>query len=636
MNYWQLITFIIYIISIYAVGTAVYLYINEKPHYLNRSIYIGESFLLGSIVVIGGMLTLSLLGLYKAPFIWGIALSGYALLLKKNIREKMMCSLFKGISFDIPFFVFWGLIIFFILRNYYPLVTGDSHNIYLFTQRLWLEEGTSLVGNEGFNIGIFTPQFNAVPYALGISIFGQETLFSQLINVSWRLIVLLLVFGYTNYRFNKYFGLMAMILVYFDEHFFFSGANACVVINGAVVAFLFAAVYNFWEARERNDSLRFLLAVIFSIYLMANKYQMAYVMVGILLMGIFIQRNKRKKIKEILLNKKYLIFLILSVFFLSLWFFKNYLITGCPTFPALADKFHAFNWTGEMVDNFSKVFGGVSADQFIKYFNYFFIWPGIGVSKILILVFSLFPIILFVAASHSNIEKEVIKELGFWLTVSFLSIAGICFIAYTDPRPYRYIIGVLSFSTIISIDFILKYTLLLKERILYGWVSVILLVIFLVPSIVLKKGLPCTRPTLEENVDVLLNKTHMKDVIQKYYHNTANILEEYNKNKNKANQSAWDIGYGGRNSFSAFLLPIRPQVGLWCTTIINWDSYKDKNLVVRDLNKYGIKWIMNGEEGYLKFVSLSEYADQVVLQNRYPKNKFYNYNFPEELSKSGY
>ncbi len=634
MNHLQLLAFLIYIFSVWLAGIGIYGLLNQSQNsYLNRSLYLAESFLLGSILLVGEMLLVSLLGFYKPVILWGLVILNYLFLLNYSIRTQVIQCLFKDSKWDLPKILFLGLLGYFIFRNYFFLITGDAHNIYLFAQKLWLTFGTSLLGDEGFNIGIFTPHFNAVPYALGISLFGQEVLFPQLIEISWRLVVLLLIFGYTSYRLGRYWGLVGVALVLFDEHFFYSGANICVIINGAVCAFLFASIYNFWESRANGSHFRFLLALIFLSQVMANKYQLFYVSVLFFLLGVFIQPRFPIQLKEIFLNKKYVFVLFMAAFFSSLWLIKNYIVTGCPTFPVFADRFRVFNWTPEMTDNFAKVFGGVEPAKFVKYLNYFYIWHGIIPAKILALTNIFLPFIMMLTVLRRRENVANILELCFWLFVSFLGIAGVCFVAYTDPRPYRYPIAIFSFSSVYAVYYVLKNLLGLSEKWIVNKGGILFVLIILGMNLSFPKGLPCQRPTWKENWGVLVNKIHMQDIILQYYPKVRTALEGFNKNKVKAEQSAWDIGMGGRTVLSMFLLPVRPQLGLWTTTVVRWDSYEKEELIVKDVTDFGVQWVMNAEGETLQFLTPKDYAKEAVGYERYPKTKYYNYNFPQELSE---
>jgi len=633
MNHYQLLAFLIYCGSIVVTGISIYTYINkDQESFLNRSVFLGEVFLLGSILVIGELLTLSMVGLYKTPYMWGCVALNYLFLMRPETRKSIANDIFgKGI-FSIPMLIFSALLGVFVFRNYFFLVTGDSHNIYLLVQKIWLMNGTSLVGDEGFNIGFFTPQFNAVPYGLGIALFGQEVLFPQFINISWRIVVLLLVFGYTSYRFNGYYGLIASILVLFDEHFFYSGANSCVIINGAVIAFLFSSIYNFWESRKQNSSFRFLLALVFLSQLMANKYQLAYMTFFIIIMGFIIQPNFVEKVRGILRQKRLLIILGAAIFITSLWYIKNFIVTGCPTFPIFAGQMGIFNWTPEMAQNFSKVFCVLTPTKFLKFFSYFWIWHGVLPSKLLFLVVVFLPIIILVSVIRTSIDKEAIFELGYWLGLCLLGLASVCLVCFCDPRIYRYLLPLFSFSFVYSIVFILQKCLGLNKKFIFGVGSIMLCFVFLGLTIYAKKQIPCQSAGIKDNIGVILNKIHAEDVKKEYYPKNFLALEAIKTQSEKFQTAAWDIGRGGDNPFSAFWLPVKPQVGLWSTTVIRWDSYNNEDLIVKDLKDYGLQWVISGEGNGVAFLTLEDYAQKASQQERYPSSVYYNYGFPQELA----
>ena len=70
---------------------------------------------------------------------------------------------------------------------------------------------------------------------------------------------------------------------------------------------------------------------------------------------------------------------------------------------------------------------------------------------------------------------------------------------------------------------------------------------------------------------------------------------------------------------------------LWYTTVINWDSYGSEKLIVRDLKKYGIRWVMNTEGSELVFLSPEAYAKKAVQFDRSPKIIGYPYDLLPEL-----
>ena len=637
MNQAEFGLFIVYVLATLSAGIGIYTFLNkDKQAFINGAVYIGEAFLIGSTLIVGELMILSLIGLYKAPFLWAAVLSNFIFLLNKDTRAKFSpLVITKYIRFDPPVIIFVILTLIFIFRNCYFLVDIDSHTSYLFTQKLWLSAGTSLTGDIGTNIMVFVPQFDCIPYSLGICLFGQETLFPQLINLFWRLIVIMLIFGYTSFRFGKYFGLAAVMFTLWNDHFFYSGVNRWVLINGAVIGFLFAAAYNFWESRRQNSLFRFALALIFTGQLFANKYQMVYVALLLVMFGIFIQPSLLGKIKEIKNNRKLLYAITIAFFFASLWYFKNFLITGIPMFPILAGKMRVFNWVPESEYAFIRVFGGLKPSLFIKYMNYLFIWPGINAAKYIILTISLAPILFFITVAKRKAASFIIMEFCFWLSVSILSIFGTCLASYWDPRYYRYSIGVLSFTAVLSIYFVLRYVLNIQSKIVIT--AIVLFLSFWGASnegykVIFLRGGLFKIPTFRENINTIFNKIHTDYAIKKFYPETAVALEAIAQNKEKFNKAAWDMGE--EVNFPLFLLPDKPMISLWRSSIIRWDSFKNNQSIVNDLKKYGIEWIMVFRDTRLVFMSVEDYAKLAEKYDRYPEKMYFDYNFPAELSRA--
>jgi len=635
MNFAQFGLFTIYVLSVIIEGILIYSFINKDDKVaLNRYIYLGELFLLGSIFLIAELLGLSLIRLYKAPFLWGVVMLNYAFLLNRNIRDKLYALITKNISFDFPTIAFAILIVIFIFRNCYFLIDIDSLSTYLFAQKLWLSAGTSLIGGVTNDIRIFVPHFNAVPYSLGISIFGQQTLFPQLVDLSWRVVVLALVFGYASYRFNRYYGLAASMLIIFNEHFFYSGANQWVILNGAVIALLFAAVYNFWESRIEDSLFRFFLALFFLTQIMANKYQLIYVAIFVLLVGILIQPSPVRRILNLVFNRKLITILLLGLFFASLWYLKNLLVTGDPVFPIFAGKLRIFNWVPWQEHAFLKIFSVLKPMKFLKFMNFFFIWPGINAAKYVIIMISFLPLLLMIYARMDKaVNRDILLELSFWLGISILVITGTCLTTWQDPRVYRYSIGILSFTAVLSTHFILSECLKIRNKIiLYG----IILTLPLLGGanegykIIYKIDSSFKMPTLKENIGVITNKIHMDYIINKHHPEIPTIINSLNNNTEKLSQAAWDMN-SFKDAFPAFLLPVRPAVSFFYNAVISWDSYTNKDMIARDLRKNGIEWIMKLEDNKIVFISVNDYAQDALRYERNPKKIYYDYSFPAEL-----
>ncbi|MDP8213478.1 MAG: hypothetical protein P9X22_09380 [Candidatus Zapsychrus exili] len=608
---------------------------NVDAGYMNRFLHLGEVLMLGSIVLAGEMLLLSLLKLYTAQFLWSVVFLNYFVLINRDVRLKVKELFSLNISWDIPLFGFIFLIGFFMFRNCYFLSDGDSHSTYLLAQKLWLENKTSIFGNASMDIKIFVPHFNAVFYGLGLSVFPKETLFPQLIVAFWTVVVSILVFGYTSYRFNRWYAISAVMFVLFNDHIYYSGANNCVIINSALIALFFSVSYNFLESRTTGGSFRFLLALIFLTQFMANKYQVFYVTVSMFIVGILIQKQLLSNVRSILFDKKKLVTLVIAAIIMLLWYIKNQLAVGLATFPILADKFDILNWNSEMVNIFGKVYlGSIAPDKFLKYMNYMFIWPGIKVSKIVIVTISLLPLFIMFSISRNRVRVKSVFELCYWLFVSIIVVAGTCIVSYVDPRHYRYGIAILAFTSVLSIDYIFQKVIGLRNTFFIGIVIFVLSVANY--RIMFDQGGAFKRPLIEENVGVILDKVHFEDVEEKYFPYNTIVMKSLKKNKDKFLKGAWDVGEGGMQKLSAFLLPTRPQVGLWSTTLVKWDSYEDEKLIVKDLSDAGLEWVMRVENKELKYFNLDEYAKKAVKEERFPKKVFFNYNFPEELTEVNY
>ncbi len=637
MNYLVFGLFFLYALSVLMAGMGIYQLLNPRNEaYVNHHVFSAEVLLLGAIVLVGEMLLLALFGLYRAMFLWGAVIFNFGFLFSPLVRANLR-RLFFARQLDGPSLIFLLLLAVYLFRNSFFLVDIDSHNVYLYAQKLWLAHGTSRVGDEATSFTIFTPHFNAVPYALGLALFPTDLLFPQLIVAFWGAVVLLLVFGVGRHFWNGWYALAGVMFVLFNEHFFYSGINRCCIVNNALAAFLFAAAWNFWEGRGERGQFRFVLGTIFLWQLLGNKYQVLWVFAFILMTGLLIQNSVSFKLREIASNRRYSCGIVGSIFVMSLWYVKNFLVTGIPTFPIFAARWGVFHWTSPMATVFNRVFvEPLSLPQFLKYMSYLFIWPGIDALKIVIVATMAFPLILL-ALKPRNIAPEGLTDLGYWLSVSLLVVLGICLVSFNDPRNYRYGLAVFAIAAIGSLNFLLREVMGIKKEILIA-----LIMIFISArniSIVWQQEGEFRYPTLAQNVAVLMNRIHFEDVVDHYYPQNQIVFHEYQKDEEnivKFHKGAWDVGVGGVTTLSAFLLPIRPQVGLWRTTVVKWDSYPEPAFIVRDLKDFGIEWIMRVEDRHLRFLSLEEYAQEAAHYDRFPKTIFYNYNFPPELTKVDY
>lgn len=629
MNCLQIIAFLGYAASVIVSGMAVYGMLAPSSKNHSRALLLGEIFLLGSIVVVGEMLGCSILGLYKGCILWTLVLLNFGFIFSNGFKFTLSIFLKHKLRWDVPLLAFAGLVAFFLFRNCFFLVDVDSHSTYLFAQKLWLEHGSSIFASPALDMRVLVPHFNAVPYALGITLFGQETLFAQLVVASWTVVVVLLVFGFLSYRFNRVYGLAGAMLCLFNDHMFYSGANSPVIINSALIAFLFATTYNFIESARRNDAFRLLLAFIFASQLLANKLQVVYVTFFLCSIGMLIQPNLIAMLKTIIKQRRWVYVFLMAVMICALWLVKNFLATGNPFFPALAGELKTLNWSRAMATTFTHYFPAPMEPNLIfKYLSYLFIWPGVNALKWVWLLIVALPFTFMFAARSKTVDIEQFREVCFWLSIGIIILVGTLMASFPDPRMFRYGIAVMAVATIFSLDFILKQCFHLHQTIC---ALVIIVVALQGWGIVKTQGGDPHYPTFAQNLDVLLNRLHIKDVLPTYYPNQETVVKEFEAQKEQLAGAAWDAGIGGVTSLSAFLSPTLPQIGIWHTSVVSFDSYADANLVEQDLKAAGITWVLGVSNGHLNVESIQQYAKRAQTFERFPKTLFYNYSYPDEL-----
>ena len=627
MNWTQFLLFDVFLGGLFLSGVMIYGWLDlKRPRSFNRFMYAGEVLLLGAGWIVGLMMVLSLLKLYSAPYLWGVVLMSYLFLFNRRCRADVIAFFQTPMKVKFGHVAFFLILGVFIFRNCYFLIDVDSLSTYLFTQRLWLEAGSSLVGGPLHDSRIFVTQFDVVPYSLGLSLFPTQTLFPQLVNLLWRVILVLLVFGFTAYRLNLWSAVAAVLLVVLNDHFFYSGANRWVVLNSVVGAFLFAAVVNFWEARESKDQKLFVLGLVFLTQLIVNKYYAAYMGVAIFLYAIFLEPARGRMFKEVFCNKKSRIVLGGAIFFVFLWFLKNFIMTGNPVFPVFAGKFQSFGWTPEKEQFFMKIAGGLSVAKILKFISFLFVWPGVTPAKYVFIAILAFPFL----ASHMKFSTE--KEsrarifLGYWVSTSILMLFSLCLASWQDPRSYRFLIGVFAFTAVLFIRTVLERIFHIKNEFLKG--AILLCLAIPGYSIIYSGQVMVDIPAVQENIGVLLNKVQMKDIIAKHYPGLERKKAALAKSKEKQQSSAWS----SIDNSMAFFLPDLPRI-TWLSSTIGWDDYESKELIMRRFKKLGIQWVImpSKEEGF-KFVPVQEYVLTMKPFNRKPGKTLYDYGFPSELT----
>lgn len=634
MNHIQFELFALFCTSVLISGSYFYSHLTEKdPLKENRCIALGESLLLGSTILYGTLMLLGILGLYSKPFIWAAVSANCLFLFKTRTRSELKLLFSKSLPLSLPFFVFTIMLLLFIYRNCYFLVDVDSHSTYLLTQKMWLHYGKSTIGNPGIDARFYIPQFDTIFYGLGLSVFPKETLFPQLINTYWRVIALILTFGYTSYRFNKYYGLAASMFLFFNYHFLFSGANKWVIINPAIISLIFVSSYCFLESRRQNSDSRFFISLIFLSFIPSNKYQGIFVMLFILLFGLFIQTSLLKKIKSLFDTRKKIILFALFISISLLIFIKNYIATGSPIFPILAGKFHLLNRHPQMDEAFRQYARGVDFRTFVKFIGYLHHFAEVMPAKRVLFTLVLFPVILLKILTKNELDKEKTIELVYWISLSVFALFGICYVTHQDPRYYGYPIALMAFASVYSLHYILTECFKIKN------IVILCMCMLYFASRGYKffkeEGGFYHLPYYKENLLVLKDKLHTADVIDTYFLHQAYVEKGIIGNQALIEKSGWDYSQGGTN-YSPFLVPIRPQVSFWWTSIINWDSYESEEKIINDLRDFGIEYVMGVENSELRFIPISEFAKKAIKFDRYPKRIQFPGFLPEELTRTKY
>ena len=629
MNHLQLALFLIFVASALCAGSALYAFAADGKSRLNRFILLSEILLLGLIVLQLEFMLAGMLHIYNAAGLSAAVLGNYVFLWSAKARG-LLKELFSSARWDLPLIGFVVLLGGFVFRNSFFLVDVDSHSTYLFAQKIWLHYKTSLFADTALDMSTFTPHFNALFYSWGLSFFPHELYFPQLIVVLWTLIAMAALFGYASYRFNRWYGLAAVMLALFNDHIFYSGANRCCIINSALIAFLFAAVYNFWEARRDPSGFRFMLGIVFLAQLLANKYQMAYIAVMLAGLGLLVHNSPVSQIRALCSSRRYWIVMAVAVFSAFTWYLKNWMATGLPAFPIMAGTFEVMNWNKEMAGIFNQAYvGPLSIAQFFKFMNYLFIWPGVKVLKISIMILSLLPLILLVVFRRkNNMEVDRLSEMLYWLSAVFLIILGLGLVNFSDPRHYRYASAVAAMFCLWGFDVIFHDIVRIKNRL---WIGILLTALAL-PGIKIawQQGGTPRYPSFKDNQQVLAGTMLTKDIIGRFFPLNERLDDELSSADFE--KAAWDTGIADTSPLSSFLLPaVLPQVGLWCTTLVKWESYASEEAIMEDLSRHGIERIIGVRAGAIKVLSLKEYAREASQYDRFPQGIAYDYGFPEEL-----
>src|SRR6185436_2070431 len=85
---------------------------------------------------------------------------------------------------------------------------------------------------------------------------------------------------------------------------------------------------------------------------------------------------------------------------------------------------------------------GLSVAEILKYLSYLFIWPGVTPAKYVYLMIIFSPFIMCFSLLRDRFDKELFREVCYWLGLSVVCIVGICLASHQDPRYFRFLLGV--------------------------------------------------------------------------------------------------------------------------------------------------------------------------------------------------
>jgi hypothetical protein len=269
----------------------------------------------------------------------------------------------------------------------------------------------------------------------------------------------------------------------------------------------------------------------------------------------------------------------------------------------------------------------------LKYVSFLFIWPGVDPLKWLFLIVLFLPgILLVLLLMRKDLSVDSLLEWLYWLNTAFFVIVGIFFVVYVDVRAYRYGIALAVFAVIFSFDFILGKILSVRY---YFLLKVIVLSLALLRiGIVFDQRGTYERPSFRDNWRVISNQLHFQDIVGRYYPKNLLVMQRLPKYINPRN-AAWDTGQVMNSRIgSAFLLPVFPELDFWNTSIINWDSYDSRDLVLKDLIDFGLKYYMYFEDNKLRIDPIEDYVKRAMNFYSNPSPVLINYGFPDELMRT--
>jgi len=248
----------------------------------------------------------------------------------------------------------------------------------------------------------------------------------------------------------------------------------------------------------------------------------------------------------------------------------------------------------------------------------------------MLFIFIALPFILIVADLRSKKKDYTSQELCYWVGLCIIAVIGISWMGFNGVRNYRYVFGMASFSLIFSVHYILSYCCKIKNQVIIG--AILLALGAAKWHVIVEEKGHRQRPAIEDNIAVLKNELHTADVIERVYWRQGITEKGYYDNLEKAQKSAWGSASIWKR-YSFFLVPFRPQITIWSTSIINWNSLENEELIAKDIRDYGLEYVMVPYDEELQFLTPEEYAKTIVHYKKKPDKILFDYGHPEELLK---
>jgi len=577
---------------------------------------------LGTWFVGGYAFLLGVLGLFNTMLLWaGLALFsilGLASLRKLNIGYKIQ---FKINGWGV---VSFAVFLFFIFRNFYPLINVDSHHTYMAVVKEWLKTGSAYSSFIGWDLRYYIPVQTALFYGFDIQFLSDNTLFASCVQLLFRVLAVLTVWRWVQKEFGGVWALLFALLVLTDEHFFVSGVNKFVIVDGLMVWTIGYIVIRLVECKKENSS-RALLILLALSFLPAIKYQGILYMLGLGgMIVIFNLKNFLVYGKSLILHQRLLLGGI-CLLAASGWYVRNYFLTGAPFFPIMASLFGSPYGDAVRESLRRSVYPGIEPLALIKYFSTFFVFQGIIPLKLALLALLALP---FQVATPLWEKFTWKREYLYFICVTMVLICATTVYGYWSARYYRFGIVIYPIVIILFLKYFLQFV---PSKIgeLIGLVIVLCLVWGKINA--LWFGHFLSSPTIRENIDFIQGKTSVQEILKKHY--PAEMSKYVQKLiLNPPENMAIDAHV----NWSTYLAPVNLKSTFIVSGFLPANAYRDEESLLYALQAKGIHQVLLTNPRSVELVSVENFAKNHVVEFYPKKIKYSGMGLPLELEFTKY